>query len=99
MGVRHVVVFRFVDGTGDDQREVIARELRALPTVIPEIASYTVGGDAGLVETNWHFAVVADFVSAEDYHTYREHPAHRAVIERLIQPVIAERAAVQIVTD
>ena len=99
MGVRHVVVFRFRDGTGDDQREEIARELRGLPTVIPEIASYTVGSDAGLVESNWEFAVVADFASAEDYHTYREHPTHRSIIERLIQPVLAERAAVQIVTD
>ena len=97
MGVRHVVVFRFAAGTGDDRKEAIVRELRALPAAIPEIAAYTVGVDAGLVEGNGHVAVVADFASAEDYHVYREHPQHRSVIERHIQPVVAERAAVQIV--
>jgi len=98
MGVRHVVVFRFAEGTGDDVLETIARELRALPVAIPQIAAYTVGADAGLVEGNWHFGVVADFASVEDYHVYRDHPVHRSVIAQHIQPVVAERAAVQIAT-
>jgi Stress responsive A/B Barrel Domain len=97
MGVRHVVVFRFREDTTADQRATIAAELRKLPAVIPEIASYTVGEDAGLVEGTWDFAVVADFASEADYFSYRENPDHQAVIARHIQPVVDERASAQIV--
>jgi len=97
MGVRHVVVFRFRQGTTADQSATIAAELRKLPAAIPEIASYTVGEDAGLVEGTWDFAVIADFASEADYFTYREHPDHQAVIARHIQPVVDERASAQIV--
>ena len=97
MGVRHVVVFRFREGTTADQRATIVAELRKLPAVIPEIASYTVGEDAGLVEGTWDFAVIADFASEADYLSYRENPDHRAVIARHIQPVVDERGSAQIV--
>ena len=97
MRVRHVVVFRFREGTTADQRATIAAELRKLPAAIPEIASYTVGEDAGLVDGTWDFAVIADFATVADYFTYREHPDHQAVIARHIQPVVQERASTQIV--
>jgi Stress responsive A/B Barrel Domain len=97
--IRHVVVFRFVAGTTDEHRDAIAVALRRLPAAIPEIAGYTVGGDAGLVDGNWDFAVVADFASVDDYVAYRENPDHRAVIDDLILPVVDERAAVQFTTD
>jgi hypothetical protein len=98
MGVRHVVLFRFAPGTGDEQRAAIARELRRLPEAIPEIAAYSFGDDAGLVEGNWDFAVVADFASVDDWAIYRDHPVHRAIITDHIRPVTAERAATQFVT-
>ena len=97
MAVRHVVVFRFREGTTAEQRATIATELRALPAAIPEIAAYTVGEDAGLVEGTWDFAVVADFATPQDFITYREHPDHQAVIAAHISPVVAERASAQFV--
>jgi hypothetical protein len=96
--IRHVVVFRFAAGTADEHRDGIAAALRRLPAAIPEIAGYTVGGDAGLVDGNWDFAVVGDFASVDDYFAYRDHPEHRAVIDDLIRPVVDERAAVQFTT-
>jgi hypothetical protein len=97
MPVRHVVVFRFRDGTSAEQRATIAAELRKLPAAIPELVSYTVGDDAGLVEGNWDFAVVADFADADGYFAYRDHPDHQAVIATHIRPVVAERASAQLV--
>jgi Stress responsive A/B Barrel Domain len=96
--IRHVVVFRFAAGTADEHRDAIAAALRRLPAAIPEISGYTVGGDAGLVDGNWDFAVVGDFASVDDYFAYRDHPEHRAVIDDLIRPVVDERAAVQFTT-
>jgi stress responsive alpha/beta barrel protein len=97
MAVRHVVMFRFASGTTEEQRARIVEELRRLPAAIPEIAAYTVGTDAGLAEGNWDFAVVGDFASVEDWQVYRDHPAHQAVIIDHIRPVVAERAATQLV--
>jgi hypothetical protein len=39
--------------------------------------------------------VVADFDDAGGYLVYRDHPAHRAVVEQYVTPIVAERAAVQ----
>ncbi len=44
---------------------------------------------------NFDFAVVADFDDAGSYLAYRDHPAHRAVIDERIRPIMAGRSAVQ----
>ncbi len=98
MGLRHVVMFRFADGTTADQRQAIKDGLARLPAAIPEIAAYTFGDDAGINDGNWDFAVVGDFASADDYLVYRDHPVHRALVAERITPVVVERAAVQLVT-
>lgn len=94
-GFRHVVMLHFVDGTTDAQVEAVAERLRGLPGEIPELRSYVVGVDAGLAPDNASLVVVADFASPSDYETYRDHPAHRAVIDEHIRPILAGRSAVQ----
>jgi hypothetical protein len=90
-------MFRFAPEVTEEQRARLADELRKLPAAIPEIAAYTVGTDAGLVEGNWDFAVVGDFASTEDWQVYRDHPIHQAVIADHVRPLMTERAAAQIV--
>ena len=69
--------------------------LGRLPGQIPELRAYRFGDDLGLVEANWHFAVVADFDDELGWRAYRDHPEHCRVIDEHIRPVLAERAAVQ----
>jgi hypothetical protein len=92
---RHVVLFTFTPQTTLEQQEEVARQLRTLPGAIGEIKGYHVGLDAGLSPGNYQFAVVADFDNVEDYLVYRDHPVHRYIIEKYIQPIMADRAAVQ----
>ncbi|MBO0807460.1 MAG: Dabb family protein, partial [Actinobacteria bacterium] len=73
----------------------IAAELRTLPDTIDAIRDYRVGPDAGLNPANRDFAVVADFDDADGYLAYRDHPAHRAMVEQHITPIVAHREAVQ----
>jgi hypothetical protein len=94
-GVRHVSVLTFVDGTSDEQVAAIEAALAGLPGETGVILDYHYGRDLGIDDGNHHFVVIADFASAEDYATYRDHPAHRAVLAELIRPVLATRAAVQ----
>lgn len=98
-GVRHVVVFRWIDGISDDHVERVTAALSALPGSIPEIRHYTFGPDLGLNVDGFDFAVVGDFDSVDDYLVYRDHPEHRRVITELFAPVLAERAAVQMALD
>ena len=93
--LRHVVVFGWKDGTSSAEVDAIVAALRTLPGQIPELRAYDVGGDEGLVPGNANFAVVADVDDAEAWATYRDHPAHRRVIDELITPVLESRTAVQ----
>lgn len=59
------------------------------------VQGYHHGPDAGLVEGNWDYAVVAEFATVDDYRAYATDTGHLDVIERLIKPNISARAATQ----
>ncbi len=88
-------MFRWTAGATEEQKQQVATELRRLPALLPVLRAYQVGPDLGLAEQNFEFAVVADFDDVEGWQAYRDHPAHRDVITRFIQPIAAQRAAVQ----
>lgn len=93
--IRHIVVFSWTAEATPEQKERVAAELRGLRPLMSGVCSYSVGADAGLVPGNADFAVVGDFEDAASYLAYREHPAHRAVIEQTIQPIVATRHTIQ----
>lgn len=95
MAVQHVVLMRFNDDTDPTDIEALATGLRRLPSLIPQIATYAVGQDAGVAENLFQFAVSARFASVEDFNTYRNHPEHRALVSDLLEPICAERQSVQ----
>ena len=93
---RHIVVFRFVEGASAEQVAAVSQALATLPNAIPELRRYHLGADAGLVEGNWHYGVVAEFDDEAGWQRYRDHPEHLRIIAEKIRPILAERAAVQI---
>ena len=74
--LRHVVLFRWGDGTTQEDTQAIRTALGRLPDRVPSLRDYRFGHDAGLVEGNWHFAVVADFDDEAGWRAYRDHPEH-----------------------
>lgn len=97
--LRHVVLFRWRDGVTPAEVAAVADGLAALPAAIDTIRAYRYGPDAGINTGNHDYVVVADFADEAGYLTYRDHPAHQAVIAERIAPVVAERAAVQYTTS
>ena len=93
MAFRHVVLLTLDADT--DEIVAVVEALRALPDEIPELRGYVVGVDAGLSEGNATVAVVADTDDRLGWETYRDHPAHRRVIEQMVAPRLVARAAVQ----
>jgi hypothetical protein len=93
--LRHVVLFDWVPEATDEQKKRVTDELRTLPPLMTGLRSFLVGPDAGIVDGNFSFAVVADFDDAQSYLAYRGHPAHRAIIEQVINPITRQRVSVQ----
>lgn len=89
---RHVVLLTVSE---DADVERIVRELNGLTKVIPELLSYSAGRDAGMAAGNANIAVVADFLSVDDYVKYRDNAEHQRIIAELIKPFAKGRTAVQ----
>ena len=88
-------MFQWSAEATDAAKVAAADGLRALPQQIPTVRDYRFGPDAGLADSNWDFVLVADFDDEAGYLTYRDHPAHQAVIADVLQPIVAQRAGVQ----
>lgn len=93
--IRHVALFRWVEGTSAVQQEKLSDALAALPSQISAIRTYHFGPDAGLRDANWDYAVVADFDDTEGWRTYTDDPQHQRVLHDVLTPMVADRAAVQ----
>jgi hypothetical protein len=94
-GFRHVVLFQWREDATAEQKKTLEDRLNELPGVIPELRAYQIGGDAGVNDGNFDFAVVADFADRDAYLVYRDHPTHRKIIDECVTPIVAERRAVQ----
>jgi hypothetical protein len=103
MPVKHIVMFRFKEGTTDEEIQGICQELLALPKAIDCIRSYEVGQDLLLeggqkhpLGPNRRVAWTATFDSTADYETYNSSEAHLAFLQKL-KPLLdpGSRAAIQ----
>jgi Stress responsive A/B Barrel Domain len=93
--IRHVVLISWVPEVTTEQVRRVQTELTALKPLIDGLRDYQIGPDAGLVDGNADFAIVADFDDQASYLGYRNHPSHRKVIEEAINPIARQRVAVQ----
>ena len=94
-GFRHVVMFKWAEGTTTGQQDEVAAKLGELPGTIPEIGAWSMGVNAGVSPEGYDFVVVADFADRDAYLVYRDHPAHRGVVDAFITPIAARRAFIQ----
>jgi len=93
--LRHIAMFRLKDDAPQGTLESLSEGLSRLAQRISEISTYTYGGDLGLRDGNFDFAVVADFKNAEDFAGYVNHNDHVAFVRDQLTPVVAERVALQ----
>ena len=93
--IRHVALFAWIPEATDKQKQQVAEEVRTLPPLMSGLRAFRVGPDAGIVEGNFDFAIVADFDDAQSYLAYRRHPAHRAIVEQVTNPITRQRASIQ----
>ncbi|MEZ5598775.1 MAG: Dabb family protein [Pseudomonadales bacterium] len=91
---RHCVMFRWKPETTAAQKATLFAALDGLVN-LEVVRAFAHGPDAGLREGNWDHVVVADFDDSAGYQVYAAHPQHVQIIQTLLMPAIADRAAVQ----
>lgn len=93
--IRHIVLLTLRPDADPDAAGEIVAALRTLPAKISSIRDYQAGVDLGTGTGNATIAATSVFDDEAGYVEYRDHPAHREIIERLIDPVRESRAAIQ----
>jgi len=93
--IRHIVLLTLRSDASLNAADSIVEALKGLPGVIPSIRDYEAGVDLGIAHGNATVAATSTFDDEAGYLEYRDHPAHRAIIERYIDPVRESRAAIQ----
>lgn len=95
MTFRHVVMFRWAEGTAESDREAAIAALRAFGEQVTDLGRLQVGADAAVAEGNFDAVVIVDFSDADAYRRYAADPRHVEVVARYVLPFLAVRAAVQ----
>jgi hypothetical protein len=78
--VRHVVLFKFKDGTTDEEIKKVEDAFRALPKKIPQILEFEWGTNNSPEKLDQGFThcFFLTFKTAADRDAYLPHPAHKA---------------------
>jgi Stress responsive A/B Barrel Domain len=84
--LRHVVLFKFKDGTAPEQVSVIEAKFSALPGAIPSIVDFEWGKDVSVEDKADGFThcFVVTFADAAGRAAYLPHAAHQEFVELLL---------------
>jgi hypothetical protein len=96
VSIRHIVLWKLAAEDADTRAlhaEQMAEKLLSLPPVIAEIERLEVGPNVAYPQTNWDFALIADFADVEALEAYQVHPAHQEVAA-FVRSGVAARATV-----
>jgi len=85
----HIVCWKYKSETSETEREEHIAKLRALPNVIPNILSFTVGRDILQLERSFDTGLVAVYPDREALDFYTVHPDHQEVAA--LGKIIAEK--------
>ncbi len=75
----HIVCWKYKSDTSPEQRADHIAKLRALPDIIPNIESFSVGADILHLERSFDIGLVAVYPDMAALDAYTVHPAHQEV--------------------
>lgn len=95
--IQHNVMLTLKDDATPEQRDAIVNGLRTLPTLIEGVKEIDVHADHGLAEGNASVFFRMSFENEDSWRAYSAHPAHVALANEHIKPVLASKTALQFV--
>ena len=94
--ILHIATFRWKDEVTEADIAALTSALTEMAAGIPEIRSYSAGTNLHLRPGGTDYGVAAIVDDAAGLDTYLDHPDHKAVYEKYLGWMLAERAAVQL---
>ena len=88
-------MMKLAETSTDDDLTAIIEGLEALPGLVPEILSYSIGRDLGIQDGSYDLVIVADFEDRAAFDAYNANADHLEVISAKIKPHLGARSAVQ----
>ena len=79
--IRHIVLFKFKEGTSADERAGLADALSGLKNKIPLVKELEVGADLGGKPNSYDIALNSVFDNFDDVEAYAVHPDHVEVVK------------------
>ncbi len=100
--LRHVVMISLHEEAErplSERLHELEQGLRQLPAAVDEIRHLEVGRDVVGGARSAHIALIVDVDDLEALGRYRDHPAHRRLVEELIQPTLERISAVDFLRE
>src|SRR5690349_4765580 len=97
--ILHIATFRWKDEVGDADVAALTAALLDMAAGIPELRSYAAGTNLHLRPGGADYGVAAIVDDAAGLDTYLDHDAHKAVYEKYLGWMLAERSAAQLPLD
>ncbi len=88
--IEHIVLFRWKPEATAEQVAAGMEALRGLQDRIPGVAALTCGADFSGRAQGYAHALVIRFSDRATFDAYGPHPAHQAVIETHLTPILAD---------
>lgn len=88
--IEHIVLFRWKPGAENEQITKGMEALRGLQDRIPGIVALACGADFSGRAQGYTHALVVRFLDRAAFDAYGPHPAHRAVIETQLVPILGD---------
>lgn len=86
--VEHVVLFKLKPEATPEQRRAMLAGLKSLRQSVPGIVDLTCGQNFSQRSQGYEIGLVVRFQDRAALETYLPHPAHRAVVEETIRPIM-----------
>tara|TARA_B110000444_G_C18767965_1_gene561009 strand:+ start:844 stop:1140 length:297 start_codon:yes stop_codon:yes gene_type:complete len=97
--IKHVCLINFNEQYHPENLQSIIDAYKALPALIPEIHSFEVSADAGLLDGNADLVVFGEFANSEDFRVYSVHYAHTDVIFPVLGHLMQSYSTAQYTLD
>lgn len=88
--IEHIVLFKWKEEASASAIAQVMEGLRNLPDKIPEIIALSCGENISERSQGFQHGLVVRFSDRDALATYQAHPAHQALVQNLIKPIVQD---------
>jgi quinol monooxygenase YgiN len=92
---RHIVLVRFRDGLGDEERDRYRQAIEGLVAATPSVLGFSCGMNVGTGPNHHDFGAVTDFPDEAAFRAYLASPAHQDYVINFGRPMVERLAVIQ----